>query len=119
MKFTLPTLIALMGAIPVFAGEELPPTLASEIASPVEVIIVTPWDQGRLDGTEVSEIHDIVLVNGEEYKKVTAYGPSDQPAPLSPSFPVHRDVWTDHYYGVGSFHSVYKFLLTQHSVKYT
>jgi hypothetical protein len=106
MKFTLPTLIALMGAMPVFAGEELRPALASEIASPVEVIIVTPWDQGSLGGTEVSGIDEMVLVDNVKYKKVQVYGPSDQPAALSSSFAVHRDVWTDHSYGVSSFHSV-------------
>jgi hypothetical protein len=105
MKFALPTLIALMAAIPVFAIEP-PPALASEIASPVEVIIVTPWDQGELAGIKVGQIHEMVVVDGVEYKKVQAYGPSDQPAPLGPSFPVFRDVWPDHHYGVSSSHSI-------------
>jgi len=103
-KFALPTFVALMAAMPVFATE--PPTLAREIANPVEVIIVTPWDQGVLAGIEVSQIHEMVMVDGVEYKKVQAYGPSDQPAPLGPSFPVFRDEWADHYYGVSSFDRV-------------
>jgi len=105
MKSALPTFIALMAAMPVFATE--PPTLATEIANPVQVIIVTPWDQGVIASKEVSQIHEMVLVDGVEYKKVQAYGPSDQPAPLGPSFPIFRNVWTDHhYYGVSLFHSV-------------
>jgi hypothetical protein len=104
MKFTIATLVALTAAIPVFASHR--PKLAEEIANPVTVIIVTSWDQGNIVGKEVSGIHDMVLIDGAEYKKVAAYGPSDRAASLSPSFPVMRDIWTDHYYGVSPSHSV-------------
>jgi hypothetical protein len=106
MKFTIAALVALTAAIPVFAFGS-PPRLAKEIANPVTVIIVTSWDQGNIVGKEISEINDMVLVDGAEYKKVAAYGPSKRAASLSPSFPVMRDIWTDHYYGVCPSHSVY------------
>lgn len=41
MKFTLPTFIALISAMPVFS--------TTEIANPLNLVVVTSWDEGSFD----------------------------------------------------------------------
>lgn len=105
MKFAPLTLVALLAALPTFAGKF--PTFAAELANPLTVSIVTQWGQADFPGLAAAGSNTTVLVDGEEYTQVYAFGPTKKAAAVSPLFSVTRDIWDNYQYWV-SHHQMLK-----------
>jgi hypothetical protein len=75
MKFTLPTLVAMIAASPMLAAQpvERDDTYV-ELAAPVVVTLVTHWDKGKVAGVDLSGSNDDkVQVDDDEWRRVVDY----------------------------------------------
>jgi negative regulator of sigma E activity len=75
MKFTLPTLVAMIAASPMLAAQpvERDDTYV-ELAAPVVVTLVTHWDKGKVAAVDLSEPNDDkVQVDDVEWRRVRDY----------------------------------------------
>jgi len=95
MKFALPTLIALMVAMPVFSVE---------VAEPLTIVLVTPWTEGIIAGVDVASIDHKIPVDDQLYREIYAFTPQ-QPA-IGANFDFKGGVLGDKHYGVRLAHTV-------------
>jgi hypothetical protein len=75
MKFTFPTLVAMIAASPMLAAQPVErdePYV--ELAAPVVVTLVTHWDKGKVAAVDLSEPNDDkVQVDDVEWRRVRDY----------------------------------------------